>query len=138
MVTQHFLTVPPDQPLKEVLSGWAAAGQHCMIVTENDAIVGILTERDVLNKVASNLEQCADKPVREFMTADPETLDYNVPIAFGLNRMMVGGYRHIPIERDGRLAGLVSVRDIMAYLSERFCGVASEKSSTGPVGSQKS
>jgi CBS domain-containing protein len=54
------------------------------------------------------------------MTPRPETLKAGDPLAFALNRMMVGGYRHIPIEEDGKLAGIVSVRHVLKYLTSRF------------------
>ena len=50
------------------------------------------------------------------MTPNPETLADDAPVAFALNRMMVGGYRHVPILREGRPAGVLSVRDILGYL----------------------
>ena len=51
-----------------------------------------------------------DKPVAEHMTADPETLRLDDPIVWALNRMAVGGYRHVPlIDADGHPVGLISV-----------------------------
>ena len=90
------------------------------IVVERGATVGIFTDRDILNKLADSFAARAHLPVRDFMTPDPETLEHDVPIAFGLNRMMVGGCRHIPILCEGRLAGMVSVRNVLSFLVERL------------------
>ena len=59
-------------------------------------------------------------PVSDHMTANPVTLQADDPVAYALNRMMVGGYRHIPVQRDGKLVGVASVRDILGYLVKRF------------------
>ena len=66
------------------------------------------------------------------MTADPVTLETSDKIAFALHKMNVGGYRHLPILFDGKLAGVISIRDILRYLTERIaariaaCGRISE------------
>ena len=54
------------------------------------------------------------------MTADPVTLETNDKIAFALHKMNVGGYRHVPILFHGKLAGVISIRDILRYLTERI------------------
>lgn len=118
--TQDYAVVAPSVSVRETLSRWSASGHHCAMVVENDHLVGVFTERDVLNKIAGNFESHADKPVSAFMSADPESLDQRVPIAFGLNRMMVGGYRHVPVLNRGALAGVVSVRDILAFLAKHL------------------
>jgi CBS domain-containing protein len=48
------------------------------------------------------------------------TLDTSDKIAFALHKMNVGGYRHIPILFNGQLAGVISIRDILRYLTERI------------------
>jgi len=120
LVTQNFIEVGPDTSVRDTLRKWTHAAQHCTVVTDEGKILGILTERDVLNKLTEEA-QTLSKPVSAVMTAKPEVLDHTVPIAFGINRMMLGGYRHIPIERDERLSGVVSVRDVLRYLAEHFC-----------------
>lgn len=121
LVTQDYATASPDLTVREVVRLLNDNGQHCAIVLEGERIAGIFTERDVLLKLAGQFEERADAPVAEYMTPNPATLRYDAPVAFGLNRMMVGGYRHIPIVRDGVLAGVVSVRAILAFLADR-CG----------------
>ena len=54
------------------------------------------------------------------MTQQPVTLDTNDKIAFALHKMNVGGYRHLPILFEGKLAGVISIRDILRYLTERI------------------
>jgi CBS domain-containing protein len=54
------------------------------------------------------------------MTVNPATLRARDKIAFALHRMNVGGFRHIPIlDDDDRLIGVISIRDILRYLTDR-------------------
>lgn len=121
LVAQDYATASPDLTVGEVVRLLNDNGQHCAIILEGDRIAGIFTERDILQKIAGQFDRRADAPVARYMTPNPATLQYDDPVAFGLNRMMIGGYRHIPIVRDGKLAGVVSVRAILGYLAGR-CG----------------
>jgi CBS domain-containing protein len=93
----------------------------CVCVVENDRLVGIFTERDVLRKVVEHALDTKRTPVSELMTKSPETLTVDDKIAFALNKMHVGGYRHIPIvDRAGKLTGIISIRDIAEFVCEMF------------------
>ncbi|MFO1096185.1 MAG: CBS domain-containing protein [Planctomycetaceae bacterium] len=74
-----------------------------MLVTDGGNLVGIFTERDVLNRVLPAPGQL-DRPLSEFMTATPETLRTADSIAFALHTMSVHGLRHLPVV-DDRAAG---------------------------------
>jgi CBS domain-containing protein len=52
------------------------------------------------------------------MTHDPVVLRHDETIAVALNKMAVGGFRHIPIVDDGRPTGVVSARDVFHHLAE--------------------
>lgn len=91
----------------------------CVLVRSGGKLVGIFTERDVLTKVVFR----GDPPpglVGAVMTRDPETLEPEATLAYALNKMHVGGYRHIPVVDDGKPVGVVSVRDIVGFLVDLF------------------
>ena len=61
----------------------------------------------------------AGHPVREFMTPQPQTLVADAKIAFAVERMDTGAYRHLPIVDDsGQLVGIISARDILRHLTD--------------------
>ena len=96
--------------------------QHtgCVLVGKSGKLVGIFTERDVLNKVAFKPNNQTFR-VEQVMTANPETLEADETIAFALNKMSVGGFRHIPIvDHQGKAVGVLSVRDLVDFLVELF------------------
>lgn len=91
----------------------------CVLIMEQDALVGIVSERDILYKAFQNREGDASHiMVESLMTPSPETLNAGDTIAYALNRMSLGGYRHIPILKDKKVVGLVSVQNIFKYIAQ--------------------
>lgn len=115
------LTVRPDATLGDVLKKMIADRMGCAVVTDEDnRLLGIFTERDALMRLNVDAAKMAHKPVSSVMTAHPATLKSRDKIAFAIHRMNVGGFRHIPILDDQeRLIGVISIRGILAYLTER-------------------
>jgi CBS domain-containing protein len=91
-----------------------------LLVDEQGALTGIFSERDLLMKVAGQHEIYSAVSLRAFMTPDPVTVRESDTLAFALHKMAVGGYRHLPVVRDGRLVGMVSVRDMLTHIT-RIC-----------------
>ena len=82
--------------------------------------MGIFSERDLLTKVADPTWNHLSRPVQDFMTADPETVRPTDTLAFVLHKMDVGGYRHLPVLKDGQPLGMISVRDMLRHMT-RLC-----------------
>jgi CBS domain-containing protein len=88
----------------------------CVLVMADDRLVGIFTDRDAVVKAAG--KRLESLRVGDFMTPDPVVLRHDDPIAVAIHKMAVGGFRHIPIVRDGRPAGVVTARDVFHHLAE--------------------
>ena len=71
-------------------------------------------------KALGTKKDLKDIPVSAIMTANPESLSSDDSVAYAVNRMSIGGYRHIPILKDGKPTGMISIRDVMRYLSKLF------------------
>ena len=91
-------------------------GIDCVLVVESGRLVGIFTDRDAVLKVAGT--KAGGQPISTLMTHDPVVLRHDETIAVALNKMAVGGFRHIPIVDDGRPTGVVSARDVFHHLAE--------------------
>jgi CBS domain-containing protein len=91
-------------------------GIDCVLVVEGGRLVGIFTDRDAVLKVAGTKSR--GRPISALMTHDPVVLRHDETIAVALNKMAVGGFRHIPIVEDGRPTGVVSARDVFHHLAE--------------------
>jgi CBS domain-containing protein len=111
------VTVPLDANLGRAIREMMSQRVGAVLVTGPDGrLVGILTERDFLSKVAGVLGY--DRlPVAEFMTASPETVSPNDLLAVALGKMDSGGYRHLPVVAEGRPVGVISVRDVLRHLT---------------------
>ncbi len=90
------------------------------LVFRGKDLAGIVTERDIVFKVLAKKKKPAEMKVEAIMTASPDTLDEEDTLAYAVNKMAVGGYRHIPIERRGKPPGIISVRDVLKYLAKLF------------------
>jgi CBS domain-containing protein len=90
------------------------------MVVDGDRLLGIFSERDAMLRLNVDAAKMVDRPVSEVMTVNPATLRDRDKIAFALHRMNVGGFRHLPILDDGdKLVGVISIRDILRYLTAR-------------------
>lgn len=118
---QAPVVVTADTPVRDVLRAMVDGGTGCVVVADGNRPVGVFSERDALVNLNTEAAALGDRPVSAFMTAPPETLEPDAKVAFAVQRMAVGGYRHIPIVGEGgELAGIVSVRDILRYLTDRM------------------
>jgi len=119
--SKPVISVGRDMPVGDALRLMIDRNQGCLVVVDEGRPVGIFSERDALMKLNEDMPVLADRPVSDFMTPDPQTIEAGAKIVFALHRMDVGGYRHIPIvDRSGRLVGMLSVRDILKYLAAKM------------------
>jgi citrate synthase len=83
-----------------------------VVVDADDRAIGILTERDMIRIAAAGTDASTAK-VSEWMTADPDAVGPDVEARTAFATLAEHGYRHIPVVEDGKLVGIVSMRDLM-------------------------
>ncbi len=114
-------TMRPDATVRDAIREMAQGHYGCVLVTDASRLVGILSERDVVTRLLDREKDPKAELVRDHMTMEPETATVGDEIAYALNIMSVGGFRHVPvIYPDGALAGIVSIRDIARLLVDHF------------------
>ena len=92
-----------------------------VVITEHGKVVGIVTERDLLMKVSADAGAWKDRPVNEIMTPDPDCLMLDDAVKFVMNRMHVGGYRHIPVINEaGEPIHVLALRDLLGFVLDQF------------------
>ena len=90
-----------------------------LMVVDGDKLAGVFTERDALFRVlAAGLE--ASTPVSTVMTANPQTIAPDSPFSAALHVMHEGHFRHLPVVEEGRVIGVISVRDALGPELESF------------------
>jgi CBS domain-containing protein len=110
-MTRSLLTVSGEATLGEAAAAMGERGVGAVVVLEGDAIAAILTERDVMKAVAAGQDGSA--PVTEWMTRHPETIEPDDTTDHAATLMIHGGFRHLPVVEDGKVVGMVSIRDLM-------------------------
>jgi len=113
------LTVSPAATVREAVAVMSGDPGGAVVVTDGTAILGIFTERDVLKKLAGR-PGALDELVTAHMSHDPVVLRDSDTMATALNKMGDGGFRHIPLTRDGRLVAMVTGRDVLEWLMSRY------------------
>lgn len=110
--------IGPDVDVAEAIERMHREGIDCLLVTDAGRLVGIFTDRDALIKLAGHGPE--HRPISELMTRDPVVLRHDDPIAVAINKMAVGGFRHVPIVDGHRPIAVVSARDIFRHIATRL------------------
>ncbi len=112
--------IDPDGTVGGVVALMQETAASCVIITDQDRPVGIVTERDILTKVLPQ-GLSPGTPLAKIMTSAPQVVEEDCSVAEVIRRMHQGGFRNMPVvDKDGRLTGVVSVRRIVQYLVEHF------------------
>ena len=124
-------TLNPNEPcsveigtlVSEVIQLMQDGRFGCVLVVDTrEQLVGLITERDLLVRVLGKGVNPAHVMVDDVMTPHPESLRASDPIAFALNHMHLGHYRHVPLvgfddddsyDGNGYPVGVISSKDIM-------------------------
>ncbi|HEX3226679.1 MAG TPA: CBS domain-containing protein [Gaiellaceae bacterium] len=110
VMVRNVLTVDPSDTIGEAAEKMNEANVGAVVVVEDFArIVGIVTERDLLRAVAARA-RAAEARVRHWMTPDPVTIEPNLTIDEAAAIMFDNNFRHLPVVKDGRPLGIVSLR----------------------------
>ncbi len=115
----HVLTAAPQDRVYDCIDRMAEIGVGSIVVTDDGDIVGIFTERDHMRKMALKGRAPKETAVRTVMTEDVATVAPAQSLEDALDRMRDLQCRHLPVvDADGRLSGIISMRDCMRQLSE--------------------
>jgi CBS domain-containing protein len=110
VMVKDVLTVEPTSSIGEAAEKMNAAKVGAVVVVEDFVrIVGIITERDLLRAVAQRA-RAAEARVRQWMTPDPMTIEPETSIEDAAKIMFENNFRHLPVVKDGRSLGIVSLR----------------------------
>lgn len=114
----EFLGVSPESSALEVIDKMKAAKVGCALVLEGGKLLGIFTERDVLNKLTGKNASPLKTAVKDLMSANPETLDETDSVATALNKMSMGRYRHIPVRKADGTYCVASIKHVLKYIAK--------------------
>jgi CBS domain-containing protein len=96
----------------------------CLVVVEGQRPIGIVTDRDLVVRALAEGKNAYTTPIEEVMTADPHTVSEDTAIEDALRLMRSGAFRRLPVvDREGKLAGILTLDDVLMLLAEEFAQV---------------
>jgi CBS domain-containing protein len=108
------ITADPNASLAEAVKLLAARRIGAVVVTGAERrIVGILSERDIVRALADKGPAALDAPIAEVMTRKVTTCGVQETVSEIMERMTDGKFRHVPVVEQGRLAGIISIGDVV-------------------------
>ncbi len=107
-----LVSTAPTTTVKAAADEMARHRCGSIVVMEDEAVVGIFTERDLLLRVIHAGLDPAGTTVAEVMTQGPDTIDAEAPVADAIRAMDEFSYRYLPVMEDGRCIGVVSTRHL--------------------------
>lgn len=118
---RDVITTQPHRTLAEVAQLLSDKGIGALVVTDAaGAVMGIVSERDVVRAVARQGGVALDDAVSRHMTARVVTAQETATINGLMQQMTAGRFRHVPVVENGRLVGLISIGDVVKHRLEEY------------------
>ncbi len=116
------VTIDPEAKVFATIARMVEQNVGAIIVTEHGEIQGIFTERDYLRRIVLQGRTSKTSPVGEVMTTDLVTVSPETTVEECMQLMTEHKIRHLPVLRDGKLAGIISIGDCVRLISEEAQG----------------
>ena len=111
-----IVSIGPNTTLQEAANLLASERIGATLVLDGqDKILGIVSERDIVRAIAARGAGCLSMAVASVMTAPVKTCRASDTIDQLMAQMTSGRFRHVPVVEDGRLAGIVSIGDVVKF-----------------------
>jgi CBS domain-containing protein len=111
---RNVVTIGAKATIGEAVAELAGRKIGAIVVVEGiDRIVGIISERDVVRAVAQRGTDVLSESVGSIMTREVMTCSDQETINEVMSRMTRGRFRHLPVARQGRLTGIISIGDVV-------------------------
>jgi CBS domain-containing protein len=118
-------TLPPDAPCREAAQLLRDKGVGCVVVSDDERPLGIVTDRDLVVRVMASGRDPDKTPLRDVMSGEPVFLADKRGIDQVVSTMRQERIRRIPIvDAEGRLEGVVSLDDLLPLLAGQFAELA--------------
>lgn len=110
-MSTDLVSVPPTATIAEAATVMGTHRVGSALVMDGDALLGIFTERDILRSLAGDFDAPGHQ-VAQTMSKGPRTVGADTEVGEALDMMLARGFRHFPVTDDGRVVGIVSMRDL--------------------------
>lgn len=123
-MNRSYISVSPDVSALEAVKVMDEKNIGSVLVMEGNKLVGILTERDVLRKIASKAKDPSKVKVSEVMSSNVITIGPETTISDAANIMVNKGIRRLPVIENNRVVGVITMRDLTRVFIETLASKA--------------
>ena len=118
LMATDMISATPDENVLMVADRMARNRVGAVVVLDGERLAGIFSERDLLNRVIGAQRDLRATRVGDVATPDVVTIDAEQPVRSVVDTFRARRFRHLPVVRDGRLVGILSTRDFLAFVVE--------------------
>ena len=108
-------TIAPDVSVKRAADWLRSKNIGALVVTRDNAILGLVSEREIVHAISRHGETATSMPVSEIMRHGVITVSPAETVSHVMNLMTRHRARHVPVVHDGKLAGIISIGDVVQY-----------------------
>ncbi|MFH1721455.1 MAG: CBS domain-containing protein [Candidatus Altiarchaeota archaeon] len=117
LMSSPVIHLSPDKSVKEAAQLIAEKKIGCMLVKGGGKFVGILTERDIVERVVAKGLDPNETKIKDVMTADFVTAPAETSFLDANDLMSEKKIRRLPLTEEGEIVGIITIRDIQARMS---------------------
>jgi len=110
---REIFWLPPDASVYSAIELMSEKGIGAVLVMEGNKLLGILSERDYARKVILKGKHSRETPIREIMSAPVIVVTPECTVDEAMGVMTLKRIRHLPVERDGAVVGVISIGDLV-------------------------
>ena len=111
-------TIAPEASIKRAADRLLAKNIGALVVTSGDAVLGLVSEREIVHAFSRHGETAGSMQVKDIMQHSVTTVSPDESVNRVMNLMTHHRVRHMPVLRDGKLAGIVSIGDVVKHRLE--------------------
>jgi CBS domain-containing protein len=112
---RQVVSIGADAKLSSAVKTLSERRIGALLVMAGGKIEGILSERDIVRELGERGPSVLDEPVRTVMTVKVMTCRRSDTVAWLMERMTEGKFRHLPVVEDGQVVGLISIGDVVKH-----------------------
>lgn len=114
----HIISIAPSAMVYEALEIMNSKNISAILITEGDTLKGIFTERDYARKVVLKGKSSKEVRIDSVMTPAPIVINPEQTLEHCMQVMTDKHIRHLPVENQGKLTGMVSIGDVVKFIIE--------------------
>lgn len=111
-------TIAPSATVKSAADQMRTRNIAALVVTSGGPVLGIISEREIARAFSCHGERLSSMTVKDVMRADPVSITREDSLKRAMSVMTRSRMRHLPVLRDGKLAGIISIGDVVKHRLE--------------------